>query len=279
MKHCYIILVLFLCTLDIYGQDGYIKGVPSLAYWKKGKANITVIILHGGPGAPHQYLQPEFDTLSEVAKIIYYDQRGCGKSDKSTSYTWQEHVADLKRLKNALVKNEKVILAGSSWGSQLALLYAYTYPQDIKGLILSGTFQWAGQAKPYIKRIDYPHYPPHKQQMYEHRIITSSTQDGKEKQDTVIISKTVELYSVAPLTESWESLISAPIADCLKKIALPVLLINGSLNRDRDWVNNYKVLFPNVDVYTINGAGHDPWFSEPSLFFSRCKKFISSLVY
>lgn len=78
-----------------YGQDGFIPGLPKLAYWQVGQEPTTVIVLHGGPGATHQYLRPEFDALTKTARVIYYDQRGCGKSDPAASYTWQEHVADL----------------------------------------------------------------------------------------------------------------------------------------------------------------------------------------
>lgn len=46
----------------------------------------------------HAYLRPEFDRLAKVANVIYYDQRGCGKSGKAARYLWQDHVSDLKRV-------------------------------------------------------------------------------------------------------------------------------------------------------------------------------------
>ena len=76
-----------LCILLVLGsevvrcQEGFVKGEPSLAYWEVGTGDDVVIILHGGPCASHTYLRPEFDALSEVARLIHYDQRGCGKSD------------------------------------------------------------------------------------------------------------------------------------------------------------------------------------------------------
>jgi proline iminopeptidase len=61
-------------------QDGFIQGVPKLAYWQVGTKSETIIVLHGGPAVQHAYLRPEFDELQEMAKVIYYDQRGCGQS-------------------------------------------------------------------------------------------------------------------------------------------------------------------------------------------------------
>lgn len=271
------IVLVFQSIIYGYSQDGFIAGLPRLAYWQVGSHKQTVIVLHGGAGVPHQYLRPEFDALSQVAKVIYYDQRGCGKSDTTDSYTWQEHVADLKRLIGSFRQRSKVILIGSSWGSHLALLYAYTYPKEVKGLILSGTYQWAGEAKPYHRQVRYPHYSPHKQAMDETRIVISVEADGRKKQDTLAISKRIDVYSGAPMTETRESLLSAPVADCLKQISVPILLFNGSFNQERDWVSHYKKLLPNLEVCTIYGAGHDPWFSEPEQFFARCKQFINAL--
>jgi proline iminopeptidase len=149
MRSWLLILAWFSSPFLSYGQKSFIDTQPRLAYWQLGQNNQTVIVLHGGPGATHQYLRPEFDALAKTARVIYYDQRGCGKSDSATSYTWQDHVADLKRLIATLAKDQKVFLAGSSWGSLLAILYAYTNPNDVKGVILTGTVAWLGEEKPY----------------------------------------------------------------------------------------------------------------------------------
>ena len=136
--------ILLFSRPQAYGQDGYVPGGPKLAYWELGDSGDVLIILHGGPCASHEYLRPEFDELSKVARIIYYDQRGCGKSDRAETYNWQDHVNDLHRVVNRFTENHEVFLAGSSWGSVLAILYTYYYPYGIKGIILSGTVPWDG---------------------------------------------------------------------------------------------------------------------------------------
>ena len=76
-----ILLLLITLSINSFAQDGFIPGKPALAYWSVGNKAETVIMLHGGPAAAHKYLRPEFDALKKVAKVIYYDQRGCGASD------------------------------------------------------------------------------------------------------------------------------------------------------------------------------------------------------
>ena len=116
------ILVLFYSltwTKIIFGQEGYTKGKPSLAYWTVGNSNQTVIVLHGGPTAGHTYLRPEWDNLSKFAKVVYYDKRGCGKSEKAECYSWREHVQDLKRIIETVSKNKKVFRCRSETNEKI----------------------------------------------------------------------------------------------------------------------------------------------------------------
>lgn len=88
-----------------------------------------VVVLHGGPGAHHDYLLPYFDRLATGRRLRYYDQRGGGRSpvDREAPAGWREHVADLDALL-ALWKLGPTTLLGYSWGGLLALLYAITHP-------------------------------------------------------------------------------------------------------------------------------------------------------
>ncbi len=95
------------------------------------------VVLHGGPGAHHDYLLPGFDALAHGRELIYYDQRGGGKSpvSRETPVGWREHVADLEALRQAWGL-EQLTLAGYSWGGLLALLYAVEYPARVERLAL-----------------------------------------------------------------------------------------------------------------------------------------------
>ncbi|HMA45930.1 MAG TPA: alpha/beta fold hydrolase, partial [Frankiaceae bacterium] len=62
-----------------------------------GEGGPTVVVLHGGPGASMDYLRPQFDRLATGRTLLYYDQRGGGRSEvpREAPLDWRAHVADL----------------------------------------------------------------------------------------------------------------------------------------------------------------------------------------
>lgn len=96
-----------------------------------------VVVLHGGPGAHHDYLLPQFDTLSERRRLLYYDQRGGGRSPagRDVPVGWREQVADLDALLTEWRVHPAHIL-GYSWGGLLALLFAVEHPARVASLAL-----------------------------------------------------------------------------------------------------------------------------------------------
>jgi proline iminopeptidase len=86
-----------------------------------------IIVLHGGPGAHHDYLLPQMLRIGEGCdrELLFYDQRGGGRSktDDRAPITWRTHVADLERVIDELGPPSPTIV-GYSWGGLLALLYS-----------------------------------------------------------------------------------------------------------------------------------------------------------
>jgi proline iminopeptidase len=111
-------------------------GVSLFARWV-GEGDPTVIALHGGPGASHDYLRPQFDLLARRRTILYYDQRGGGRSlvPRDVPLGWREHVADLAAITSASLR-PPVTLLGFSWGGLLALLFATEHPDLVARLAL-----------------------------------------------------------------------------------------------------------------------------------------------
>jgi proline iminopeptidase len=115
-----------------YEMSGNLDGIP-------------VIYLHGGPG---DHTSPQLRRLFDPAvyNIILMDQRGCGHStprnhleQNSTPYL----LRDIAAIQATL--NRKVVLAGGSWGTSLALLYAIKYPTRVAALILRGVYDLSGE--------------------------------------------------------------------------------------------------------------------------------------
>ncbi len=92
-----------------------------------------VVVLHGGPGAHHDYLLPQFDALARGRRLRYYDQRGGGRSPapRDADLRWPVHVRDLGALLDGWGLDRATLL-GFSWGGLLAMLFA-TPPRIQRG--------------------------------------------------------------------------------------------------------------------------------------------------
>jgi len=108
-------------------EEGFTATTTSPLYWVKyGRLNAPrLVVLHGGPGADHQYLLPQMLHLGEKYDLLFYDQRGGGRSkaDARIPITWQTHVEDLGAVVMELGL-EPLSIVGYSWGAMLGLLYA-----------------------------------------------------------------------------------------------------------------------------------------------------------
>ena len=123
-------------------SSGYINSNGVKIYYEivGDAAHEPLLLLNGGPGFPHDYLQ-EMRALTPFAQLVFYDQRGTGKSDKAdrATYTIDANVEDLENLRRALGL-ERVRVLGHSWGGMLAQAYVLKYPAAVTKLILADTF-------------------------------------------------------------------------------------------------------------------------------------------
>lgn len=125
-----------------------------------------LLMLHGGPGIPHDYLDP-LAVLADERRVVFYDQLGAGKSDRPSDtaiYTVDRCVRELGTVRAAIGLDE-VILYGQSWGTSLAVEYALTGddgtpPTGIRGLVLSSpclsVTRWAEDAGKLIAAMPDP---------------------------------------------------------------------------------------------------------------------------
>jgi proline iminopeptidase len=112
-------------------QDGFTRTTPVPLYWARyGTPNAPpLLVLHGGPGASHEYLLPQMLELDAIAnggrELIFYDQRGGGRSrhdDDRATIGWEEQAADVGRVIEEFGLAAPRIV-GYSWGALLALQY------------------------------------------------------------------------------------------------------------------------------------------------------------
>lgn len=116
--------------------------VPGGRVWYRslGEGGVPVIALHGGPGVPHDYLEP-LEPLSKHRRIVFYDQLGCGRSpapDDPALWTVERFMDELDAVRDGLGL-ERVHLFGSSWGGMLAMQYVLDRGRPPVSLVTAGS--------------------------------------------------------------------------------------------------------------------------------------------
>lgn len=119
-------------------HEGYFPVPGAQLYFREVGNARPLVILHGGPDFNHSYLLPDLDRLACAFRLIYYDQRGRGKSSPGVApdaVTIESEVDDLDRLRQFFGLDAIAVL-GHSWGGLLALEYATRHPDQVSHLIL-----------------------------------------------------------------------------------------------------------------------------------------------
>jgi proline iminopeptidase len=122
-------------------REGYASVEGAELYYRDLGMGPAIIVLHGGPSFGLNYLLPDMDRLADAFRLIYYDQRGRGKSAGNVqpdTVTIQSEIDDLETLRT-FMRLEQVALLGHSWGGLLAMEYALRHPERVSHLILLDT--------------------------------------------------------------------------------------------------------------------------------------------
>ena len=122
-------------------------------------AKFPLLVLHGGPGGPSDYLEPLEELADAGRPIVFYDQLGCGNSDQPNDPSMWSVELFLEEL--ATVRQElgldHIHLLGHSWGGMLAMEYALTQPVGLASLILASSPasipQWIAEANRLRKEL------------------------------------------------------------------------------------------------------------------------------
>ena len=136
--------------------------------WTKRVGNnphLKVLLLHGGPGATHEYMEG-FDSFLPGAGVeyIYYDQLGSAYSDQpddSTLWNIPRFVDEVEQVRVALgLDSTNFVLLGQSWGGILAMEYALAHPGNLKGLVISNMMSSIPAYNEYADRVLKPAMDP-----------------------------------------------------------------------------------------------------------------------
>jgi proline iminopeptidase len=131
-------------------SDGeHIITAGGIAHWVRvaGAANggLPLVLLHGGPGGNAYSIERSVgERLAEISTVVFYDQRGCGRSERPTdsgTYSIRRLVADLEELRSSL-GIDRIVPWGGSFGCQVAAEYAVAHPDWVDRLVLHAPPIW-----------------------------------------------------------------------------------------------------------------------------------------
>lgn len=258
-----------------------IRGVT--VFERRKGAGPPTVVLHGGPGAHHDYLLPGFDRVATRRLLIYYDQRGGGRSPvpRDVAVGWREHVADLEALR-VLWDVPRLSIAGYSWGALLAVLYALEHPDKVASLALvSPAPVWRGARVEYERRLAARSAAP------EVQVERAAVQAGglRERSPEEYRRKMFELsvagyfhdwrraHEMTPFRitgrtqqDVWDSLGEFDLRPRIPSLQLPALVVHGDddpipLKTARELAGLLRARF-----VILPECGHVPYVESPELF-------------
>jgi proline iminopeptidase len=123
-------------------QEQFVDANGVLIYTLSIGRGAPLVVLHGGPGASHDYFLPYLLPLARHNRLVFIDERGSGRSEKledASRYTVEAMVEDVEAVRVALGLG-KINLLGHSFGGVLAQAYAFAHQASLSHLVLCSTF-------------------------------------------------------------------------------------------------------------------------------------------
>jgi len=307
-------LFVFLCqaSTDCLAQsprEGYITTSDGVRLFYKivGSGSETLVAVHGGPGNSLTSILPDLEPLAKNRRVIYYDQRGNGRSDlikDREKLSISKHIEDLEAVRTHFKLN-KMTLLGNSWGGLLISYYAAAHPDKVERMILHSPAE-PTQALMFeaIDEIQSRLDQRYDRAQRERFRVVSNPQTWLKADDPravcreffqmifpVYVSKpeSVKLLKGDVCSGSedavrnqqfvnqqiWRTLGSWNLLPSLGVVKAPVLVIHGAadpipVESSEAWAS----AMPNARLLIINGAGHIPQIEQPEIFFKAVETFL-----
>ena len=266
-----------------------------------------LVVLHGGPGACHNYCEPIADLIAPSGRaVVLYDQLGCGDStllpDKPKEFWTPElFMEELTLLLSHLGIEQNYILLGQSWGGMLAMQFAIENPVGLAGLIVADSPAsmdlWLSEANRLREVLpagvnevllrheaagstDNPEYTAAVNVFYDRHLCRvpapACVLEGRRKQaldHTVYhtMNGPSEFHVVGSLKD-WD------ITDELHRISVPTLLISGEHDEATPFiVKQIHDRIPGALWELFPESSHLPHIEEPARFKRVALAFLDSL--
>lgn len=293
-------------------EEGFIDAHGIMIYYKSIGRGQPLIILHGGPGASHDYFLPYLLPLARKNRLIFIDERGSGRSQKLenlSAYTVENMVEDVEAVRQVLELG-KISLLGHSCGGVLAQAYALKYQENLSHLILCSTFHSTKKLNAVFKRMKekmtpdlrmriekmekeglYGHGMDYEKNRYTSQYMTAAWGEGyfpylyqnhpDPNYDPIANGNmSWDLYR-----EMWGSngefvidgnMTSVEYTDRLSSILVPTLITVGDNDEcDPSLSKEMNEKIAGSKLVIFPGSGHMTFVDQPSLFISTITDFLN----
>jgi proline iminopeptidase len=222
---------------------------------------IKVLTLHGGPGATHEYwemLEPHFPAAG--IEYYLYDQLGSFHSDQPDApelWSLPRFVDEVEQVRRALgLGRESFFLLGHSWGGLLAMEYALTHGDALKGLVISNMMASAPAYNAYARDVLMPAMDP--AVLAEIKALEAAKDTDNPRYLELLVPHHYEKHVLRMPESAWPD----PVARTFKHLALPVYVpmqgpselgLSGSLETWDRFADLPRIAVPTLVI----GARHD----------------------
>jgi L-proline amide hydrolase len=265
-----------------------------------------VVILHGGPGAAHDYTEPIANLSRYGRGCVLYDQVGCGKSTHRPDapvdfWTVQLFKDELVDLTAHLGIADRYAVVGQSWGGMLAMEHALDHPPGLRGMVVADSPAsiplWVAEANrlredlpPEVQETltkhetegttDSPEYEAAVRVYYDRHLCRVPWPDYVERSFAQIeadptvyhtMNGPSEFFCIGTLKE-WD------ITDRLPEIAVPTLLVSGRHDEATPHiVEQIEARIPGARWQIFEESSHMPHVEEPEAFLEAVEGFLKTL--
>ena len=291
-------VLLLAIAVPASGQDGTFVGRGLQLHYRSIGSGTPIVILSGGPGLEVDYMLPVAQLFPRHRRILL-EQRGTGRSSPprvaAEDMTLSVAVADVEALRVHLGQ-ERLLLAGHSWGGMLAMAYAAAYPDRVDRLILidtgGPTLEFAPWFNDNIRARLRPEdvaaekywtdaaahgVAPDKVALETMRAVTPAYFYDRERglkfaasmpDGSVHDAEGTMLF--ADLQKSYD------LRDGLRRLRRPVLIIHGHQDPMGDkTAEDVHALIAGSELVYLNQCGHFPWLEQPEAFAKALDAFMA----
>jgi proline iminopeptidase len=271
---------------------------PGASIWYEVRGTASgrpMIMVNGGPGFDHNYVlcSDAWDTLAKRRRVVFYDQRGNGRSgalSKEQTCKVADQVSDLEALR-AELHADKIDLLGHSWGGYLVMAYAARHPEHVAHLIIADSASPKWTDTDFIFKQIFPEGTDRQGALDFADALGDTVAAGKsmaeylgmlfvsaEKRDE-FLSRSADYHYTRSVNETLNSELNGlDMWPVLPLFRMPTLVLTGRYDINVAPSTAWKIhkAIPNSRWEVFERSGHLPYFEEPEKFVKVVEGFLGA---